>query len=141
MEHDSINGITLLNATGAKIDKHSAVIENGTAGGWFELDGVYRHALCHGGLYCMPGFIAEAEDLNAQVKDVLRALLIGYEIIAKLAKCFEHENLKLHGHAILAAIGAAAAIGTLRKHTPEMIFQAVNSASTLDSSGPFDHAV
>ena len=89
----------------------------------------------------MPGFIAEAEDLNAQVKDVLRALLIGYEIIAKLAKCFAHENLKLHGQSSLAAIGAAAAIGTLRKHTPEMIFQAVNSASTLVSSGPFDHAV
>ena len=141
IEHESINGITLLNGTGAKIDKHSAVIANGTAGDWCELDGGYRHALCHGGLYCIPALIAEAEALNAQVKDVLRALLIGYEIIAKLAKCFKYENLKLHGHASLAAIGAAAAIGTLRKHTPEMIFQAVNSASTLVNPGPFDHAV
>ena len=141
IEHESINGITLLDGTGTRIDKHSAVIANGTAGDWCELDGGYRHALCHGGLYCIPALIAEAEALNAQVKDVLRALLIGYEIIAKLAKCFEYENLKLHGHASLAAIGAAAAIGTLRKHTPEMIFKAVNSASTLVSPGPFDHAV
>ena len=88
-----------------------------------------------------PSTYCRSRALNAQVKDVLRALLIGYEIIAKLAKCFEYENLKLHGHASLAAIGAAAAIGTLRKHTPEMIFKAVNSASTLVSPGPFDHAV
>ena len=56
--------------------------------------------------------------------DVLRALLIGYEIIAKLAKCFKYENLKLHGRTSLAAIGAAAAIGTLKAYS-EMIFQAL----------------
>ena len=61
-------------------------------------------------MYCIPALIAEAEASGAQTKEILRALLIAYEIVAKIAECFEYENLKLHGHASLAAIGAAAAV-------------------------------
>ena len=140
-ENLSVNGSTVLDGSQVKIDKHSAAIANGTAGDWCELDGGYRPALCHGGLYCVPALIAEAEASGAEIKEILRALLIGYEIVAKIAECFEYESLKLHGHASLAAIGAAAAVAILRNHTSQVIFEAVNSAATLVSPGPFDHAV
>jgi 2-methylcitrate dehydratase PrpD len=84
---------TVFNARGQKLDRHSAATANGSAADWCELDEGYRRALCHAGLYCVPALLAEAAATGAQGAELLRALVIGYETSARVARAFEFATL------------------------------------------------
>ena len=103
------------NGRGGKADRFSAAVANGAAADWCELDEGYRRATCHAGLYVIPALIAEAEATGASTEEILRALVLGYEVAARFARAFPPKVLVLHPHASLAAIGAAAGVGALRK--------------------------
>ena len=106
---------TVFNGRGGKADRFSAAVANGAAADWCELDEGYRRATCHAGLYVIPALIAEAEATGASTEDTLRALVLGYEVAARFARAFPPKALVLHPHASLAAIGAAAGVGALRR--------------------------
>src|SRR3712207_8642033 len=48
---------------------------------WAELDGGYRPVVCHAALYCIPALLAEAEATGARLRDLLLALVAGYEVV------------------------------------------------------------
>ena len=62
-----------------RTDRYSAAVANGAAAGWCELDEGYRAVPCHGGLCVLPALWAEAEAEGRTVRELLRALAIGYE--------------------------------------------------------------
>ena len=132
---------TLFDGSGRRLDRHSAALTNGSAADWCELDGGYRKALCHAGLYCLPAVLAEGEAAGSSLEAMLRALLVGYETVTRIAKTFERADLALHPHGSLAAIGAAASVGALRGHPPGTMAAAIATAATLVTPGPFNHAV
>jgi len=132
---------TLFDASGRRLDRYSAALANGSAADWCELDGGYRKALCHAGLYCLPAVLAEGEAAGSTLEAMLRALLVGYETVARVARTFERADLALHPHGSLAAIGATAAVTALRGHPPDTAAAAISTAATLVSPGPFNHAV
>jgi 2-methylcitrate dehydratase PrpD len=132
---------TVFNGRGAKADRFSAAVANGAAADWCELDEGYRRATCHAGLYTIPALIAEAEATGASTEETLRALVLGYEIAARFARAFPVKMPILHPHASLAAIGAAAGVGALRRLDAATLLAALTSASTMVAPGPYGHAV
>ena len=93
------------------------------------------------GLYVIPALIAEGEATGASTEDTLRALVLGYEVVARFARAFPPKAPVLHPHASLAAIGAAAGIGALRRFDARALNSALTSASTMVAPGPYRHAV
>ena len=132
---------TLFDGSGRRLDRYSAALANGSAADWCELDGGYRKALCHAGLYCLPAVLAEGEAAGSSLEAMLRALLVGYETVSRVARTFERADLALHPHGSLAAIGAAAAVAALRGHPSDTAAAAISTAATLVTPGPFNHAV
>ena len=132
---------TLFDGSGRRLDRYSAALANGSAADWCELDGGYRKALCHAGLYCLPAVLAEGEAAGSSLDEMLRALLVGYETVARVASTFERADLALHPHGSLAAIGAAAAVAALRGQPAGSTAAAISTAATLVVPAPFNHAV
>lgn len=132
---------SVFNARGHRLDRYSAATANGSAADWCELDEGYRRVICHAGLYCVPALLAEGEATGASGEDMLRALVIGYETSARIARAFSYPNLVLHPHGSLAAVGAAATVCALRRLNAKTTAAAISSACTLVVPGPFNHTV
>lgn len=124
-----------------RVDRLSAAVANGAAADWCELDEGYRRATCHAGLYTIPALIAEAEATGASTRDMIRALVVGYEIAGRFARAFPFKKLVLHPHASFAAVGAAAGVAALRRLDVQTFVGALGSASTMVAPGPYNHAV
>lgn len=132
---------TVFNARGQRFDRYSAAMANGCAGDWAELDEGYRRVICHAGVYCLPALLAEAEAGEYSTTELLRALVIGYETVARVARAFTFPNLVLHPHGSLAAVGAAAAICALRRVPDDIAIGAISSAATMVLPGPYTHPI
>ena len=114
---------------------------NGLAMGWNELDEGFRKAVCHAGLYVLPALLAVAEAEGASLQDVLRALALGYETAARVARAWRLPVMKIHPHALLAPVGAAAGVGFLRRLPFDELLSAVAGAATMGMVGPYHHAL
>jgi 2-methylcitrate dehydratase PrpD len=132
---------TLFNARNQRLDRYSAALANGSASDWAELDEGYRRVICHAGIYCLPALLAEAEAEGHSVTDLLRALVLGYETVARVARAFTFPNLVLHPHGSLAAVGGAAALSALRRLPPDLAVGAISSAATMVLPGPYTHPI
>ncbi|HSF95878.1 MAG TPA: MmgE/PrpD family protein [Thermohalobaculum sp.] len=132
---------TVFSGRGLRLDRYSAAVANGGASDWCELDEGYRRAIGHAGIYCLPALMAEAEAESNSGTELLRALVVGYEVVARVALCFSWDSLTLHPHGSLAAVGAAAAIAALRRLPAVELAAAINSAATMVVPGPYNHAV
>ncbi|MGH6896225.1 MAG: MmgE/PrpD family protein [Geminicoccaceae bacterium] len=132
---------TVFNGRGQRFDRYSAAIANGSAADWCELDEGYRRVICHAGLYCVPALLAEAEATGAKGEDLLRALVIGYEVASRVARTFTFEQLTLHPHGSLAAVGAAAAVAALRRLPVATLASSISSAATMVMPAPYNHAI
>jgi len=132
---------TVFNARAMRLDRYSAALANGAASDWAELDEGYRRVICHAGIYCLPALFAEAEAEGRSVEEVLRALVLGYETVARVARAFTFPNLVLHPHGSLAAIGGAAAVSALRRLPEDVAIGAISSAATMVVPGPYTHPI
>ena len=132
---------TVFDGGALRLDRYSAALSNGTAADWCELDGGYRRVVCHAALYCIPALLAEAEATGASLRDVLLALVLGYETVARVARVFKFPGLVLHPHGGLATVGAAAGVAKLRRLSPERAAAAICTGATLCLPGPFGAAV
>lgn len=132
---------TVFNARGQRFDRYSTALANGCAGDWAELDEGYRRVICHAGVYCLPALLAEAEAGRHCTQDLLHALVIGYETVARVARAFTFPNLVLHPHGSLAAVGAAAAVSALRRVPQDIAIGAISSAATMVLPGPYTHPI
>lgn len=132
---------TVFNGRGMRLDRYSAALANGSASDWAELDEGYRRVICHAGIYCLPALFAEAEATGRSTSEVLRALVLGYETVARVARAFTFPNLVLHPHGSLAAVGGAAALSALRRLPENVAVGAISSAATMVLPGPYTHPI
>jgi 2-methylcitrate dehydratase PrpD len=72
---------------------------------------------------------------------LLRALLLGYETVTRVACSFKFSSLRIHPHALLSPVGAAAGVGFLRRLAPAELLSAISGAATMGMAGPFNHAL
>src|SRR5581483_9432074 len=118
-----------------------AAVANAVAADWLELDEGYRVMPCHAGLYTVPALLAEAEATNLRYGDMLRALVLGYEIVTRVARTFTQRALNMQSHGRYCAIGAAAATALARGADSARLLQAVTAATTLVTASPRNHLV
>ncbi|GEL25381.1 hypothetical protein PSU4_43350 [Pseudonocardia sulfidoxydans NBRC 16205] len=132
---------TVVGAPGQRSDRRSAALANAVAANWTELDGGYRPATCHGSLYSLPAALAEVEATGGTLGDLLRAHVLGYEVVTRVARAYRPPvPLALHPHATLSPIGAAAALAAARRLDADTFATAVLGAASMSLTGPFSHA-
>jgi 2-methylcitrate dehydratase PrpD len=132
---------TVFNRGVARVDRYTAAAANGVAATWCELDEGYRLAPAHAGAYILPALLAEAEATGAGTGHVLRALVLGYEIVGCCALAFPFPSMTVHPHASFGTLGAAAAIGLLRGYDPGALLATASAGAAMAFAGPYHHAI
>jgi 2-methylcitrate dehydratase PrpD len=130
---------TVFNGRRQKTDRASAAVANAVAADWLELDEGFRLVPCHAGLYVIPALIAEAEGRNLPFRELLRALVLGYEIVTRVARTWTPRALNMQSHGRYCAVGAASAVALSRNSNTELLLDAISSAVTLIGPSPRNH--
>ena len=95
-----------------------AALANGMCGHADETDVTHPPSRTHPGTTVIPAVLAIAERQRLSGEQILRALVLGYDINARVTLCLGQMNLKKAGHrgtAIGGLFGAGAAAGALLK--------------------------
>ncbi|MEO8754020.1 MAG: MmgE/PrpD family protein, partial [Casimicrobiaceae bacterium] len=130
---------TIFRGGRARTDRLSAIVANGIAADWLELDEGYRLAPCHAGLYTVPALLAECEANDVAFGDMLRALVVGYEVATRVARTWVPSAYVMQAHGRYAAVGAAAAVARARNADADLLRAAITGAVTLITAAPRDH--
>lgn len=123
----------------ARTDRVSAAVANAVAADWLELDEGYRVTPCHAGLYVLPALLAEAEATNLAFGEMLRALVLGYELVTRVARAWTPRALNMQSHGRYGAIGAAAGVALARGLSAQLLTDALGTAATLIGPSPRNH--
>ena len=132
---------TVLNGGRGRTERRNAAVANGMAADWLELDEGYRVTPCHAGLYVIPALLAEAEAANLRFEDMLRALVLGYEFVTRIARSWTPRALTMQSHGRYCAIGAAAGVALARGAQARRFIDAVSTAATLTGPSPRTHLI
>ena len=98
---------------GGTADPLLAALINGSAGTWLELDECNLAAKGHPAIQVVPAAIAVAEEREASGRDLLLAVILGYEACARIGRAARMRHA-LHPHGTHGAIGAAVAVARLK---------------------------
>jgi len=117
-----------------RTDAPAAAFLNGTAGTFLELDEGHRPT-GHPGIHVVPAALALGEALGRSGRRVLRAVVLGYEVAARLsASCRLRRGI--HPHGTLGTVGAAAACGTLLSFDAKMLAELLHASAALALASP-----
>jgi 2-methylcitrate dehydratase PrpD len=94
---------------------------------------------CHAGLYVLPALLAESETRNLAFGEMLRALILGYEIVTRVARAWTPRAMNMQSHGRYSAIGAAAAVALARGMDADRLVAALGTAVTLTGPSPRNH--
>lgn len=89
-----------------------ATFVNATAGVALEMDEGNRVGGGHPSIHVTPGALAVGEDLSSNGRDVLTAIILGYEVISRVGTATE-VKAEVHSHGTWGTIGTAAATARL----------------------------
>jgi 2-methylcitrate dehydratase PrpD len=127
---NSPSGAAWLFGTGRKALPIDAALLNGTAGTWLELDEGNLFAKGHPGIQIVPAAVAAAQELGATGADLLLAVALGYEVSSRIHRAAD-VKLAVHPHGTYGVIGAALAVGKLRRFDAAHMVELINVASTM----------
>ena len=89
-----------------------ATFVNATAGVALEMDEGNRVGGGHPSIHVTPGALAVGEDLGSSGRDVLTAIILGYEVISRVGTATDVKP-EVHSHGTWGTIGTAAATARL----------------------------
>ncbi len=113
-----------------KANAMTAALLNGTAGTWLEFVEDNLHAKGHPGIQVVPAAIAMAEALELPGRDLLLAVIAGYEASARISRA-TRTRFALHPHGTFGTIGAAVAVAKLKGYDPSAMRRIINISATL----------
>jgi len=113
-----------------KIDPLNAALINGTAGTWLELDEGNQFARGHPGIHIIPAALAFSEEKQVSGKELVTALILGYEIAARIGIASKL-RMTMHPHGSWGTIGGAVAVGKLMKLNLDQMKTLINIASSV----------
>lgn len=123
---------TLIGA-GLKTESLKAGLINGTAGTFLELDEGNQFARGHPGIHIVPAVLAVAEEKRLSGKEVLNALVLGYEVGARIGIACKI-RMSMHPHGTWGTVGAAVAVGKLLGYNERAMKEIINVSSSLSLS-------
>ena len=139
-EENSAGGPCSIWGSGKRVGPIDAAMVNGTGIHGFEIDDLHVESMLHPGAVILPAVIALAELRGLSGKDILRGLVVGYEIGIRTAICssIEHKMKGFHmtptNGTIGSAAAAAATLGLDVEKTNDAIGISVSLASGLYSA-------
>lgn len=111
-----------------------AALATGISAAWNQLDETNLSALQHPAVHVVPPAFAVAEAMNSTLGELLEAVIVGYEIGARVGRAVTLRS-SVHAHGTHGTIGGTAAAAKLMASEPSSILQAMNlAASTVQAS-------
>lgn len=106
-----------------------AAFFNASEATFLEMDEHHRPT-GHPGSHVLPSAIAQAEALDSSGKDLITAIVVGYDLAARLANgCVLRDFMHCHGH--MGAVGAALANAKLRGFNKEQMRETIHIAAGI----------
>lgn len=102
----------------------------GTAGTMLEIDEGNQFARGHPGIHAVPAILATAKLRTVPGRDALTALVLGYEIGARIGIASKL-NVGMHPHGTWGVVGAALAVAKLNRASRAEFMAAINLASSF----------
>lgn len=117
------------------LDAPSFAMLCGTAAHGIELDDGYREGSCHPGVTVIPATLAAATTHAASGRDLLHALIVGYEAVAAISAAAHPalRNRGFHPTSVVGPLAAALAVGRLLRLSAQDLQNALGIAAS--SSG------
>ena len=109
-------GPCLVVGAGGSASAAMAAFANGVSAHAFELDDVHEEAISHPGAVVVPAALATAQELGASGRDLLDAVVVGYEAMGRVGIAVgpaAHMRAGFHPTGQSGVFGAAAAVATL----------------------------
>ncbi len=116
--------------TDKKVVSAAAAFLNGTAGTFLEMDEGNRFAKGHPAIHTLPAVWALGEIKGLSGKAVMEALILGYEIGARIGIAAALRP-DMHPHGTWGTVGAATAVAKLLGYDAARIRETINVASSL----------
>jgi 2-methylcitrate dehydratase PrpD len=137
---DAGTGATVYASGFPSHDPRTAALLNGIAGRSIELCEGLRLASSQAAMQVLPGVLAVGEQARSSGRDMLTALLLGYDVAARLAGSFMPRPLA-HQNGQVSLLAAAAAGARLRGVDANGISRAMRIATTLLLTPSYTNAV
>ena len=111
-----------------------AALHNGAVSHITEMDDVDRASVIHPGAVVIPAALAVAERLDSSGRDLLAAVVVGYEVAIRVGESVGKTHyFHWHNTSTCGVFGAAAAAGWLLGLSPEQMVWALGNAGTQAS--------
>ena len=136
---DERGSATILGRGFPRSQAMNAALVNGTAGTFLELDEGHL-PLAHPAIYAVPAVLAVGEARGSTGKQLIEALVVSYEVTARLSWATRFLN-GIHVHGCLGAVGAAIGVARLLGYDEPRVREAINVASCLNGATPSRAAV
>jgi 2-methylcitrate dehydratase PrpD len=133
-------GATILAPGWPAADPRTAAVLNGIAGRAIELGEGHRYVSYQGAMQILPGVLGVGEWAQRPGRDMLAALILGYDAGARLGAAMKPRPLA-HQNGQAALLGAAAAGGRLRALNAADTSRAMRIAATLVLTPSYNNAV
>ncbi len=125
-----MSGACSIVGTGRATVSAAAAFLNGTAGTFLEMDEGNRFAKGHPSVHCLPALWAAAEMRGLSGKTVMEALVLGYEVGARIGIAAALRP-SMHPHGTWGTVGAAASLAKLLGYDAAKMRETINVASSL----------
>ncbi len=122
--------VATLIGTGLRTEPMKAALVNGTAGTFLELDEGHQFARGHPGIHVVPAALAQAEQEGLSGRGLLTALVVGYEIGARIGMACKI-RMSMHPHGTWGTVGAAVAVAKLMGYEEPDMKEIINLSSSL----------
>ena len=122
--------VSSLIGSGMRTEPSKAALINGTAGTFLELDEGNQFGRGHPGIHVVPAALAMAEEGRLSGKDLLTALVLGYEIGTRIGIACKI-RMSMHPHGTWGTVGAAVAVGKLMGYSEAAMREMINVSSSL----------
>ncbi len=110
--------------SGKTFNAAGAAYVNSTFASALDIDDGHRDALGHPGASIIPAALAVAQEINASGRELLAAIVIGYEVAVRVAAARDHAAQDTLATGRWCAYGAAAAGGRIRHMPPKKLAEA-----------------
>ena len=121
-------------------DLRTAALLNGIAGRSIELCEGHRYVSCQGAVQIVPTVLATAEWANCNGRDILTALILGYDVAVRIGSCLTPRALA-HQNGQAPLLGAVSAGARLRGLNAADTSRALRIGATLLLTPSYTNAV
>jgi len=122
--------VASLIGSGVRTEPSKAALINGTAGTFLELDEGNQFGRGHPGMHVVPAALAIAEEGRLPGRDLVTALVLGYEIGTRIGIACKI-RMSMHPHGTWGTVGAAVAVGKLMGYGEAAMKEMINVSSSL----------